>query len=39
MAETLSVIPAGLELHAIAVTDGAVVGGRLVDDGKPIGAG
>jgi uncharacterized GH25 family protein len=37
MAEAFSVIPAGLEPHAITVADGAVVRGRLVQDGKPIG--
>lgn len=37
MAQTLSVIPAGLERHAITVTHGAVVRGRLVQDGQPVG--
>lgn len=36
MAEAFSAIPAGLEPEAITVTDGAVVRGRLVQDGKPV---
>lgn len=31
------VIPAGPEHHLITVSDGAVVRGRLVEDGKPVG--
>jgi uncharacterized GH25 family protein len=37
MAEAFVAIPAGLEQHTIALTDGAIVRGRLVQDGKSIG--
>jgi uncharacterized GH25 family protein len=36
MAEAFVAIPAGLAPYAITVPDGAVVRGRLVQDGKPI---
>lgn len=37
MAQAFAVIPAGLEPHRVTVTDGALVRGRLVQDGKPVG--
>jgi len=37
IAGAFSVIPAGLERHVITVSEGAVVRGRLVQDGKPVG--
>jgi len=37
MAQTLSVIHAGLDRQATTVTPGAVVRGRLVQGGKPVG--
>jgi protocatechuate 3,4-dioxygenase beta subunit len=36
MAPTFSVIPAGLERQRITVAEGAVVRGRIVQDGKPV---
>lgn len=36
MAPVFSVIPAGLERHAVSATEGATVRGRLVQDGKPV---
>jgi uncharacterized GH25 family protein len=37
MAERFSVLPAGAEPLAVTVTDGDVVRGKLVQDGKPVG--
>jgi len=37
MAPAFSVIPAGLERHAITIVRGATVRGRLVQDGIPVG--
>lgn len=37
MAAAFGVIPAGLERHVITVSEGAVVRGRLVQGGKPVG--
>ena len=37
MAGAFSMIPAGLERHAITVSEGATVRGRLVKDGQPLG--
>jgi Carboxypeptidase regulatory-like domain len=37
LASRFAVIPAGPEHHLITVNDGALVRGRLVEDGKPVG--
>jgi hypothetical protein len=37
LASRFAVIPAGPEHHLITMGDGAVVRGRLVEDGKPVG--
>jgi acetylornithine deacetylase/succinyl-diaminopimelate desuccinylase-like protein len=37
MASAFDVIPSGTENHVITLTDGAVVRGRLVENGKPVG--
>jgi hypothetical protein len=37
MAPAFIVIPAGLERHVITIAHGAIVRGRLVQDGKPVG--
>ncbi len=36
MAPKLAPLPTGLERQTITVTDGAVIRGRLVEDGKPV---
>lgn len=37
LAQAFRVIPAGLQWHRVTVTDGGVIRGRLVQDGKPVG--
>jgi hypothetical protein len=37
MASAFDVIPSGAENHVITLSDGAVVRGRLVENGKPVG--
>lgn len=37
MAQMFNVIPAGLERQTITVAEGAIIRGRLVQDGKPVG--
>lgn len=37
MADEFSVLPAGSQWHTITATDGAIVRGRLVQNGKPVG--
>jgi uncharacterized GH25 family protein len=37
MAPTFVILPTGLERQTVTVSDGAVIRGRLVDNGKPVG--
>jgi len=37
MASAFGVIPSGTENHVITLADGAVIRGRLVENGKPVG--
>ncbi len=38
MAPTFSIIPAGFERHMITLREGAIVRGRLIQNGRPVGS-